>query len=254
MTAARHTPLVCHTPPSRPGQIFKFVPRRRGPAARRRTAQRQLAGGNAQSRLDSSHRARRPSRTFPVGELFHSPGLPRQRLPGVPAHQTPEAWRASLDLSLPHAPRWPHPNCIRQRQIACTPKATHDALPCGSPQSPPRAAPDRMRRRRTAAYSKFGRAPLAGPRSGKTAFDQLRPPRCGEGGGRGAMAACVGPTTRLACPPLQPSHPHNTPKSPGDPPPSQAIARHLPPSSKSEIVVPTNFWISLSRSSSACRF
>jgi hypothetical protein len=27
----------------------------------------------------------RPTRTFPEGELFHSPGLPRQRLPGVPA-------------------------------------------------------------------------------------------------------------------------------------------------------------------------
>ena len=52
--------------PTPPGQIFKFVPRGRGPAARWRTAQRQLAGGSARSRLDSCQRAPRPPRTFPV--------------------------------------------------------------------------------------------------------------------------------------------------------------------------------------------
>ena len=112
----RHPPVrePAVTPPRRRGRHGKTADgtvlqvRRRSRIARR-TAQRQLAGGNAQSRLDSSHRARRPSRPFPVGELFHSPGLPRQRLPGVPGHQTPEACRASLDRRTPHAPRLPHP-------------------------------------------------------------------------------------------------------------------------------------------------
>ena len=46
------------TSPTKPGQIFKFVPRACGPAARRRTAQRQLAGGSARSQLDVPDRAR----------------------------------------------------------------------------------------------------------------------------------------------------------------------------------------------------
>jgi hypothetical protein len=62
-------------------------------------------------------RAPRPSRAFPVGELFHSPGLPRQRLPGVRPTKTPEACRASLDRRTRHGLRRQHPMCNRRTPL-----------------------------------------------------------------------------------------------------------------------------------------
>jgi hypothetical protein len=82
---------------------------------------RQLAGGNAQSRLDCPHRAQRPTHTFPEGELFHSPGLRRQRLP-VPALKTfrkPVGLRLNAARPSPAAPDVQPENATRlagQRQ------------------------------------------------------------------------------------------------------------------------------------------
>ena len=44
-------------------------------------------------------RTRRFARTFPVGERFHSPGLPRQRLPGVP---DPKRFRKPVEIGRAH--------------------------------------------------------------------------------------------------------------------------------------------------------
>ena len=47
--------------------------------------------------------------TFPEGELFHSPGLPCERLPGAPTHKVPKSCRASLDLFPHETPLASHP-------------------------------------------------------------------------------------------------------------------------------------------------
>ncbi len=95
--------------PTPPGQIFKFVPRGRGPAARWRTAQRQLAGGTARSRPDFPQRATRPPCTFPVGEPESSRGLPRSSYPGLratPSRRVPyrSSFRSETRLSLRNSP------------------------------------------------------------------------------------------------------------------------------------------------------
>ena len=67
-TRPRGTSLLTCPGSSLVGQVYQLVR-----AACRRTAQRQLAGGTAQSQLDFPYRAQRPPRTFPVGEPYHSP-------------------------------------------------------------------------------------------------------------------------------------------------------------------------------------
>jgi hypothetical protein len=86
-----------HRTPSWAAQPPSLLLSTLSPPLSRPQAVRELAGGNAQAQTNFSHRAPRPSRTFPVRELFHSPGLPRQRLPGVLVDQKPEACRASLE-------------------------------------------------------------------------------------------------------------------------------------------------------------
>ena len=115
--------------PPRPGQIFKFVLRRRGPAAPRRTAQRQLAGGTVRSQPDFPHRAPRPSRTFPVGELFQSPGLLRSSYPGLrTTTNTPEPCSRSFRsvTRRPHR-KSPGPDLV--------PAVTRPVVSCGNQRS-----------------------------------------------------------------------------------------------------------------------
>jgi hypothetical protein len=74
-----------------------------------------------------------PPRTFPEGELFHSPGLPRQRLPGVPAlkkfrkpvglrlnaaRHTPFAGSTRCATGERHSTRWPETDRTSRRGSA----------------------------------------------------------------------------------------------------------------------------------------
>jgi hypothetical protein len=70
-------------------------------------------------------RAQRPPRTFPVGELFHSPGLPRQRHPGVPALKRS---RSPLGLC------WQHPMCNRRTPLDSLARDRPDVAPWQCPR------------------------------------------------------------------------------------------------------------------------
>jgi hypothetical protein len=118
----------------RPGQIFTFVLRRRGPAARpgERPSVSWLVETPKRKPTLPQH-TQLPPRTFPEGELFHSPGLPRQRLPGVPAlkkfrkpvglrlnaaRHTPFAGSTRCATGERHSTRWPETDRTSRRGSA----------------------------------------------------------------------------------------------------------------------------------------
>jgi hypothetical protein len=85
--------------------------------------------------------AQLPPRTFPEGELFHSPGLPRQRLPGVPAPKKsrkpvglrlnaarPTAFAGSTRCATGerHSTRWPETDRTSRRGSAQEGKAPNN--------------------------------------------------------------------------------------------------------------------------------
>jgi hypothetical protein len=93
-----------------------------------------------------------PPRTFPEGELFHSPGLPRQRLPGVPAlkkfrkpvglrlnaaRHTPFAGSTRCATGERHSTRWPETDRTSRRG-----SAQEGQSPTKSPHTFPRAHPN----------------------------------------------------------------------------------------------------------------
>jgi hypothetical protein len=93
-----------------------------------------------------------PPRTFPEGELFHSPGLPRQRLPGVPAlkkfrkpvglrlnaaRHTHFAGSTRCATGERHSTRWPETDRTSRRGSAQEGRATQT-----SPDTFPRAHPN----------------------------------------------------------------------------------------------------------------
>jgi hypothetical protein len=93
-------------------------------------------------------RTQRPSRTFPEGELFHSPGLPRQRLPGVPG------------------PKWSwKPVGLRLTSLHVTPCDCHTCRASDNPSSPARQRPHTTSSRADAG----GHTPRGLSRHGKTA-------------------------------------------------------------------------------------
>jgi hypothetical protein len=148
-------------------------------------------------------------RPFPEGQRFHSPGLPRQRLPGVPDHQQRRK-PVGLRLTSPHHP--PSPATLNVHPI--TPNAAR-----------------RTSSRAGARVHHPPRPPATWENGGSTVLQVGRPRRArapsptqrrlvnrsrvavGEGGGAGENAASVG-TNLLVCPSAGPPATKHRPPGP----------------------------------------
>jgi hypothetical protein len=130
----------------RPGQIVKFVLRGRGPAASRRTAQRQLAGGSAQFPTDAAlaHHVDR-ARSL-EGNTSLAPGCRDSGDPEFAPTKNRKACRASLDRRTPHGLCRQHPMCNRRTPLDSLARDRLDVAPwqCPRGESPKQRVRTRM--------------------------------------------------------------------------------------------------------------